>query len=150
MENSIQNGSSSVSNGASKEILKDLYSKAEKAVENAYVPYSHFRVGAALLTADGQVFTGVNVENRSYGATNCAERTAVFSAVAAGKKDFIALAVCAPDADYPVPPCGICRQVISEFMDKDSPVIFGPVWEKVVFSSVSGLYPEDSLHELAK
>ncbi len=150
MENSIQDKNSVGTGGISKEILKDLYSKAEKAVVNAYVPYSHFRVGAALLTGDGEVFVGVNVENRSFGATNCAERTAVFSAVAAGKKDFTALAVCAPDADYPVPPCGICRQVISEFMDKDVPVVFGPVWEKTVFSSVSGLYPEDSLHELAK
>ncbi len=150
MENSIQSRNSVVSGGITKETLKELFEKAEKAVENAYVPYSHFRVGAALLTADGEIFTGVNVENRSFGATNCAERTAVFSAVAAGKKEFTALAVCAPDAGYPVPPCGICRQVISEFMEKDSPVIFGPVWEKVVFSSVSGLYPEDSLHELAR
>lgn len=149
MENSIQYGAAPGAEGKPPQTLRFLFEAAQKASVNAYVPYSHFRVGAALLTADGSVFTGVNVENRSFGATNCAERSAVFSAVTAGKRDFVALAVCAPDADYPVPPCGICRQVVSEFMKPDAPVVFGPVWEKTVRLAVSGLYPEDSLHELA-
>ncbi len=134
----------------SKETLKTLYEKAQAAAANAYAPYSRFRVGAALLTESGIVFTGVNVENRSYGATSCAERSAVFAAVTAGERAFKAIAVCTPDAEYPVPPCGICRQVLSEFMRSESPVVYGNTWENVVFSSVSALYPADSLHELAK
>ena len=119
-----------------------------EAAKNAYAPYSHFRVGAALLLDDGSVVTGVNVENRSYGLTNCAERTAVFSAVAMGKKNFTAIAIATPDADYPVGPCGACRQVISEFMKPEAPVIFGSSAGNRIETTVSGVYPFDSLHEL--
>lgn len=119
-----------------------------EAAKNAYAPYSHFRVGAALLLDDGCVVTGVNVENRSYGLTNCAERTAVFSAVAMGKKNFTAIAIATPDADYPVGPCGACRQVISEFMKPEAPVIFGSSAGNRIETTVSGIYPFDSLHEL--
>lgn len=133
----------------SKEMLKSLYENAAEAALKAYAPYSGFRVGAALLTAAGNVFKGANVENRSFGASNCAERSAVFAAVTAGEKDFLAVAVCTPDAAYPVPPCGICRQVLSEFMQPHAPVVYGNAWENAVFSSVSILYPADSLHELA-
>jgi hypothetical protein len=126
----------------------NLFEQAMEAAKNAYAPYSHFRVGAALLLSDGSVVTGVNVENRSYGLTNCAERTAMFSAVAMGKKNFTAIAIATPDADYPVGPCGACRQVISEFMPPDAPVIFGSSADNRIETTVGGVYPFDSLHEL--
>ena len=107
-------------------------------------------MGAALLLEDGSVVTGVNVENRSYGLTNCAERTAFFKAVSEGKYGFTALAIATPDADYPVGPCGACRQVISEFMPKEAPVVFGFSEDNLVFTSVGEIYPFDSLHELKK
>ncbi len=130
--------------------LEKLYAEAMKAAANAYAPYSQFHVGAALLLPDGEIQTGVNIENRSFGATNCAERTAVFAAVARGYKTFSAIAIATPDADYPVSPCGICRQVLSEFAPADTPVVFGDKWENVVKTTLGELYPYDALHELAK
>ena len=94
--------------------IASLIQSAWDARENAYAPYSKFAVGAALLTADGRVFTGCNVENLSYGLTICAERVAIGSAVAAGVKNLTMLAVVA-DTDVPVSPCGACRQVMAEF-----------------------------------
>lgn len=91
-----------------------LITAAKKARENAYARFSNFKVGAALLTADGKIFSGCNVENSSYGLTNCAERTAVFKAVSEGSTKFIALAVYT-DANPPATPCGACRQVMYEF-----------------------------------
>ncbi|MCT4585169.1 MAG: cytidine deaminase [Peptostreptococcaceae bacterium] len=93
---------------------KELLILAEKAKENAYVPYSKFHVGAALLTDEGKIFTGCNVECASYGGTNCAERTAIFKAVSEGYKNFKAIAIASDLNDYTYP-CGICRQVIIEF-----------------------------------
>lgn len=93
---------------------KELLAAADKAMENAYAPYSGFRVGAALLCADGKVFTGCNIENSSYGATNCAERTAVFKAVSEGCRDFAAIAIVSSGGGETYP-CGICRQVLGEF-----------------------------------
>ncbi len=93
---------------------KELLETAEKAMENAYVPYSNFKVGAALLCADGTVFTGCNIENASYGASNCAERTAVFKAVSEGYRDFSAIAIVSSNGGETFP-CGICRQVLAEF-----------------------------------
>ena len=101
----------------------ELVVKAKEALENSYSPYSHFAVGAALLSTDGQVFIGCNIENSSFGATNCAERTAIFKAVSEGVKDFKAIAIVC-SGDQPAYPCGICRQVIAEFAkDEKIPVI---------------------------
>jgi cytidine deaminase len=133
----------------SEEQIKDLYDSAFKASEKSYSPYSHFPVGAALLMSDGTVITGANIENRSYGLTNCAERTAVFTAAAAGWRSFCALAIATPKSDYPVGPCGACRQVLTEFASADVPVVFGPKWENIVRTTLGELYPYDSLHELA-
>lgn len=93
---------------------KELMKMARKARQNAYAPYSHFAVGAALLTESDRVYTGCNIENASYGLTCCAERNAIFAAVGAGERRFKMLAVAA-DSPEPVAPCGACRQVIAEF-----------------------------------
>lgn len=93
---------------------QQLVQRAMQARENAHAPYSHFRVGAALLTSAGHVYVGCNVENSSYGATICAERVAICSAVAAGEKDFVMLAI-AGSGEGLCYPCGICRQVLCDF-----------------------------------
>jgi len=100
----------------------ELVSKAAKAMINAYAPYSGFSVGAAVLSNKGRIFTGANVENASYGATICAERSAVTSAVSAGHRKLKAVAVVA-DSPEPVPPCGACLQVLSEFCDSNLLII---------------------------
>lgn len=101
---------------------KELIEMAKKAMENAYSPYSNFKVGAALLSKDGQVFLGCNVENASYGATICAERTAITKAVSDGVQDFVKIAVVASSEHF-ASPCGICRQVLFEFMPNGSIVL---------------------------
>lgn len=126
-----------------------LFAAARAAAEASYSPYSKFRVGAALLCADGTVFTGTNVENRSFGLTICAERSALLAAVSAGKRAFGAIAIATPDADYPVSPCGACRQVLSEFLPPEALVSFGPEAGKVVRATMAELFPYDALHELA-
>jgi len=131
-------------------ILDELFAEARKAADSAYVPYSKFRVGAALLTDDGTVIIGCNVENRSFGLTICAERTAVAKAVSLGFRSFKALAVSTPDSVTPVGPCGACRQVLSEFMDPSAPVIFAGSGSDSVKTSLGVLYPYDSLHELGR
>lgn len=92
---------------------RQLYERACAALERAYAPYSHFRVGACLLTGDGRMFEGCNIENASLGATICAERAAVSAAVSAGARAFTAICVVGERA--PAWPCGICRQVLNEF-----------------------------------
>ncbi len=125
-----------------------LFKKAKEAAEKSYSPYSHFRVGAALLCSDGTIYTGTNVENRSFGLTICAERSAIVSAVSAGQKSFKALAVYCPDADYPVSPCGACRQVISEFTTPDFPVHFSGESGERYKVEIGKLFPFDALREL--
>lgn len=105
---------------------RELINLAKSAAKNSYCPYSHFKVGAALLCSDGSVFLGCNVENASFGATNCAERTAFFSAVSSGKRDFKMIAIAGTSDgisfDF-TPPCGICRQVLGEFCDKNFKIL---------------------------
>jgi cytidine deaminase len=126
-----------------------LFEEAQKAAGFAYAPYSRFRVGAALLAEDGTVYTGCNVENRSFGLSLCAERSALVQGVSKGSRSFIALAVATPDAQEPVGPCGACRQVLSEFMGPDAPVRFGGTGPARVDTTIGILYPYDSLHDLA-
>ena len=111
------------------ETVRQLCREALKARERSYCPYSHFAVGAALLTGDGKIFRGCNIENRSFSATVCAERTAIFKAVSEGVKQFAAIAIAggpegAEELDF-CPPCGICRQVMEEFCGPDFRIILG-------------------------
>ncbi|MDU1411493.1 MAG: cytidine deaminase [Clostridium sp.] len=102
--------------------VKELVKTAIKARELAYVPYSNFKVGAAIEMEDGSIYTGCNIENASYGATNCAERTAIFKAISEGHRKIKKIAVVGDMSAY-TSPCGICRQVIAEFADKDIEII---------------------------
>uniref|UniRef100_A0A0N5AWJ4 Cytidine deaminase n=1 Tax=Syphacia muris TaxID=451379 RepID=A0A0N5AWJ4_9BILA len=118
---------------------KALVAKAIKAMERAYVPYSKFPVGAALLCKDGTVITGANIENSSYGATICAERSAVVRACAEGHRDFVALAV-STELEEPASPCGICRQVLIEFGDFKV-IMASSNSDKTIVTSTYGLLP---------
>ena len=111
-----------------KKAQKALMQAASAAREGAYAPYSNFKVGAALITKTGKVYTGCNIENAAYSPTNCAERTAVFKAVSEGERDFAAIAVVGGPEEGPAPfcaPCGVCRQVLAEFCAPDMPVLLG-------------------------
>ncbi len=116
-----------------------LVKKAGEAKEYSYSPYSGFRVGAALLTKSGRIYTGCNIENAAYTPTNCAERTAVFKAVSEGERDFRAIAVCG-DAEEYLAPCGVCRQVLLEFTEPEKFV--------VLMAAKSGEYRKMTLAEL--
>jgi cytidine deaminase len=102
----------------------ELIKIASEEKNNAYAPYSGFKVGAAVITDTGNMYTGVNIENASYGATNCAERTAIFKAVSSGERKIITIAISSDSEDY-IFPCGICRQVLVEFGSFDTKVICG-------------------------
>ena len=106
---------------------KELIIEAKKARERAYCPYSHHSVGAALLTKDGKLYHGCNVENSAYGPTNCAERTAFFTAVCAGEREFAKIAIVGgmddTDGSKPCAPCGVCRQVMAEFCEGDFEIL---------------------------
>jgi cytidine deaminase len=130
------------------DIENDLMEQAREASENTYSPYSGFPVGAAILTGDGKVFTGTNIENRSFGLTICAERSAICSAVSAGSAKISAVAVYCPKADYPVSPCGACRQVISEFAEPGCRIVFEGADGKRVKTTVEEIFPFDALKEL--
>lgn len=107
----------------------ELLNLAIKARKNAYIPYSHFGVGAAALFDSGKIYTGCNIENLAYGSTNCAERTAIFKAVSEGERKLVAIAIVGGPEDGELlsvcEPCGACRQVMSEFADGDCEIIFG-------------------------
>ena len=118
--------------------IQKLMDCAIKARENAYSPYSHFAVGAALLCEDGTLFEGCNIENASYGLTNCAERTAIFKAVSEGHIKFKALAVVA-DTEGPCAPCGACRQVMAEF--KIPLIIMGNLMGNIKIVTMEELLP---------
>ena len=119
---------------------QELVQEALKARERAYVPYSKFKVGAALLATEGRVYYGCNIENASYGATNCAERTAVFSAIAEGVTNFSALAVVADTTD-PCAPCGVCRQVLVEFLAPDTAIYLANVHGDIEETNIKQLLP---------
>ena len=112
----------------------ELRRLAQQAAEAAYAPYSHFHVGAALLAADGRIFSGCNVENASFGLTVCAERTALFTAVAAGARRFRGIVVVTSN-DAPVTPCGACRQVLHEFQPSFEVRCYGQTGAELITSA---------------
>lgn len=130
-----------------------LIQAAVKARENAYVPYSKFGVGAALKTKDGKIYQGANIENASFGLTNCAERTAIFKAVSEGQLDFDSIAVVA-DTKTPVSPCGACRQVMAEFFEPNAKIYLtnlkGDILETTVEKLLPGAFKQGDLYESEK
>jgi cytidine deaminase len=129
------------SNNISAEDRERLIEAAQAAAKNAYAPYSHFKVGAALLTAKREIFAGCNVENASYGMTNCAERTAIFSAIAHSGPKLEIRAVAVINAnDVPCAPCGACRQVIYEFGPES--IIYFPTAQGWKEAHITELLPE--------
>ena len=127
---------------------EELLARAREAATHSYSPYSKFPVGAALSCVDGTIVTGANVENRSFGLTTCAERSAIFTAISMGKKDFLAIAIVCPRAEVAVSPCGACRQVLSEFCLPDMPVYYAGRDGTPVLTTIGELIPRDSLHAL--
>ncbi|MDQ0197257.1 cytidine deaminase [Neobacillus ginsengisoli] len=129
--------------------IDQLIEEAKIAREKAYVPYSKFGVGAAILTKDGKVYRGCNIENAAYSMCNCAERTAIFKAYSEGDRDFQLLAVVA-DTDRPCSPCGACRQVISELCPRDMKVVLtnlnGDIKEMTVEELLPGAFSSEDLH----
>ena len=122
--------------------MKKLLDAALEARKNAYAPYSNFQVGAALLLKDGRIVMGCNVENASYGLCNCAERTALFKAYSEGvKKDDIVAISIAGNTDAPISPCGACRQVMAELLNKNTPVYLTNLKGEVKETSVEELLP---------
>ena len=111
-----------------------------KTSENAYVPYSHFPIGAVLVTDEGKIYTGVNIENASFGLTNCGERTAIFKAVSEGERSFKELIIYG-QTEKPVSTCGACRQVMAEFFEPDLPVTLVAKDKSTVVMTVKELLP---------
>lgn len=121
------------------ENYKKMIELAQSAMKNSYSPYSHFKVGACLKTANGKYFVGTNIENSSYGASICAERSALTCAISSGEKNFEAIAIVSSGDDF-CPPCGICRQVLSEFGD-DIKVVLAKSPQDYVVYTLSELLP---------
>lgn len=119
---------------------KELYARAVEMLPRAYAPFSKFRVGAALLTKDGRVYTGCNVENSSYGATICAERTAFVKAISEGESQFAAIAIVCQEGE--AWPCGICRQFMREFCDDDFRIITGKDEDSLRVYTMNEILPE--------
>ncbi len=117
-----------------------LVKKAYEGREKAYAPYSNFKVGAAVFAEDGKIYTGCNIENASYGATNCAERTAIFKAISEGNRTIKAIAIVGVENDYTYP-CGICRQVIVEFAAEDIAIILGKSPTEYIVKSMKEILP---------
>ena len=126
--------------------LNELAATALRARKNSYAPYSGWTVGAALLDTEGNIYTGCNIENGAYGPSCCAERVAFFTALAAGKRTFSAMAVAGgPEGTEPrqyCPPCGVCRQVMAEFCGDDFPVILVKGKEETIIRTLGELLPE--------
>lgn len=126
-------------------LIEKLIKKAIEMLNFSYVPYSNFHVGAALLTSEGEIYTGCNIENAAYGPSNCAERTAVFKAVSEGKKEFEAIAIVGGKngkiEDF-CPPCGVCRQVLAEFCKKDFEIILAKSTDEYKIMTLEQLLPE--------
>lgn len=126
---------------------KQLVYQAYEAQRRAYCPYSHWAVGAALLTAQGKVYLGCNIESSTFTPSNCAERTAFFKAVSEGERDFVAIAVVGNDVNTPIgkgdicPPCGVCRQVMTEFCKGDFEVIMAKSYDEYVVQTLDQLMP---------
>lgn len=114
------------------ELYRRMIDLAKQAMQSAYTPYSKFNVGAAVLTQDGQIYSGCNIENASYGATNCAERTAIFKAVSEGHRQIDKIAIVSSSGDVTYP-CGICRQVMIEFMPQGEVIFENKQGELLVY-----------------
>lgn len=124
---------------------KVLIEKALSMLKYSYAPYSRYHVGAALLTADGKIFTGCNIENAAFGPSNCAERTAFFKAISEGEKNFEAIAIAGgPDGKTEsfCAPCGVCRQVMAEFCKKDFKIIMAKNPSEYKIKTLEELLPE--------
>ncbi len=132
-------------NKLSDSTIEILINKAFDMLNYSYAPYSHFKVGASLLGKDGRIYGGCNIENAAYGPSNCAERTAVFKAVSEGCKEFSAIAIVGGQNgnvnDF-CPPCGVCRQVLSEFCSKDFPIILAKSKSAYKIFTLGQLLPE--------
>lgn len=130
---------------------KLLVKEAYEAQKTAYVPYSHWMVGAALLTKEGRIYRGCNIESSTFSPTNCAERTAFFKAVSEGERNFAAIAIVGNDENTPIgqgdycPPCGVCRQVMTEFCALDFEIIIAKDYDKYEVHTLGELMPLVSL-----
>lgn len=126
-------------------LIEKLIKKAIEMLNFSYAPYSNFHVGAALLTSEGEIYTGCNIENAAYGPSNCAERTAIFKALSEGKKEFEAIAVVGEKngkIENFCPPCGVCRQVLAEFCKKDFEIVLAKSTNEYKIMTLEQLLPE--------